>query len=347
MPQNSNETIPDPVSCAHRAQELIRRSLGQQEGRRLTRHLQTVGKEVGCVGDEDDEAALDLREPPHVRKLQQQGRSHTDDNANHQAAEENDQEDADTLEEAKDAVGTRVTLVVLLRRLEDDNGDGVVEDGLAKDDGVELGVDLVRVEDGQNRDGVGGRERCAHGDGVDKVHIQRSWDQGEEPEDQPDDDGRQERAGEGKGNNDANVSEEVGLVQLVPAGQNDGGQQQVEEDLVVEADEVADRVARRDDEDEANGHAGEDGYDGLVYGRYFLLLEEVGCEEGDDEEHDADEQGPCGEQLLLGRITLFAKSAYIHRTELERASFVERALLACVPSGSASSSSLLRPVAGG
>lgn len=37
-------------------------------------------------------------------------------------------------------------------------------------------------------------------------------------------------------------------------------------------------------------------------GGYFLLLEEVGGEEGGDEEHNGYEEGPGGEELLLGRV---------------------------------------------
>ena len=38
-----------------------------------------------------------------------------------------------------------------LQRLKEDNGDGVVEDALTKDDGEELWVHMHRVEDGQHR----------------------------------------------------------------------------------------------------------------------------------------------------------------------------------------------------
>jgi hypothetical protein len=40
-----------------------------------------------------------------------------------------------------------------------DDGDRIVQDTLAEDDGVQLGIDFIRVEDGENRDGIRGRER--------------------------------------------------------------------------------------------------------------------------------------------------------------------------------------------
>lgn len=124
--------------------------------------MQALREEVRRISDQDNETALNLREAPDIRKLQQQSRSHTDDNANQQTAKEDDQEDADTLEETQDAVATSIALVVLLRRLEDDNGNGVVEDGFAKDDGVQLRVDFVGVENGENCDGIGSGQRCAY-----------------------------------------------------------------------------------------------------------------------------------------------------------------------------------------
>ena len=44
-------------------------------------------------------------------------------------------------------------------------------------------------------------------------------------------------------------------MQLVTRRQDDGRQEHVKEDLIVEIDEVSDRIARRDEDDEANGHA--------------------------------------------------------------------------------------------
>ena len=256
-------------------------------------------EKVGGVGNQEDEAALDLGEASDVGKLEQQGRPNANNDANEQTAKEDEQEDAAPLEEAEEPVAAALPLVVLLRRLKDDDGNGVVENGLAKDDGVQLRVDLVCVEDGEDSDGIRSRKSGADRDGVDKGHVQRAGDEREQPENQTDDDGRQQGASKGKGQDGADVAEEVGLVQLVAGGENDGREEEVEEDLIVEADQVADRVARGDEEDEADGHAEKDGYDGLVDRRHLFLLEHIASEEGGDEEHDADEERPGGEQLLL------------------------------------------------
>lgn len=200
-----------------------------------------------------------------------------------------------------------------MRRLEDDNGNGVIENGLAKDDGVELGVDLVRVENGENRDRVGGGQGCADGDGVDKGQVQRPRQHAEEPQDQTNDDSREEGSGKGKGQNSADIAEKVGLMQLVAGREDDGREEEVEEDLVVEADEVSDGIARCDEQDEADRHSWrtglsvrrprdgcwtltcKDGHDRLMDSCDLLLMEQVAGEEGSDEQHDGDEESPCCE----------------------------------------------------
>jgi hypothetical protein len=81
-------------------------------------------------------------------------------------------------------------------------------------------------------------------------------------------------------------------VELVAGREDDGRQQQVEEVLVVEVDEISDRVEARDAQDQADGHAAEDGDDGFVDGRDLALLHGVAGAEGHDEQHDQDEDGP-------------------------------------------------------
>lgn len=50
---------------------------------------------------------------------------------------------------------------------------------------------------------------------------------------------------------------------------------------------------------------GKDGDDGLVDSRDLFHLEHVAGEEGGDEKHDRDEEGPGGEELLLRRVALW------------------------------------------
>ena len=51
----------------------------------------------------------------------------------------------------------------------EDDGDGIVEDGLAKDEHVEDGVDVESLEDGQRGHGVHGRDEGPEGEALLKV----------------------------------------------------------------------------------------------------------------------------------------------------------------------------------
>ena len=188
-----------------------------------------------------------------------------------------------------------------MRRLKDDNSHGIVEDRLAKNDGVQLRVDLVGREDGEYGDRIGGRERGADRDAVDKGQRQRARQDGKDKENNANDDGREKGAGKRKGQDRANVAEEICLVELVARRENNRRQQQVEKDARVETHQGAHRVLGRHDEDQSDRHAGKDGDGRLVDGRHFFLLQHVAGEEGDDEEHDRDEERPRLEDLVLGR----------------------------------------------
>lgn len=97
-------------------------------------------------------------------------------------------------------------------RLEQDNGDGIVENGLAKDERVQLGLYLVRVEDGQNGDWVRGRQRGAHRHGLDKVNLEAiERNPGPEEQDEAENEGGDECACKGKGEDGADMAEEVPL----------------------------------------------------------------------------------------------------------------------------------------
>lgn len=169
-------------------------------------------KEVRGVCNQHDQAALNLGEPPDVCELQQQRSSHTHDDTNHQATEKDEQEDTRGLDEADETVASGIGLLVLLGSLEDDNGDGIIENGFAEDDGIQFGINLVSVENGNDSDRIGRRECCANGDGVYKGHLRRAGDLRENPKDKTDDNCREESTGERKGQDRAKVSKEVGLV---------------------------------------------------------------------------------------------------------------------------------------
>ena len=131
--------------------------------------MDAVCEKVSGVRNEHHQTALNLGVLANVRILEQQRSARPDKNANQQTPKEHEAEDAYALQEAEESHVRLLALLVPLRRLKDDNRDGIVEDRLAKDDGVQLRVDLVRVEDGEDGDGIRGRERRADGDGVDEA----------------------------------------------------------------------------------------------------------------------------------------------------------------------------------
>lgn len=126
---------------------------------------------------------------------------------------------------------TRLTLDALVK----DDGDSIVQEGLSKDDRVELGVDLIGVEDGKDRHGVGRREGGTEDKALEKRQLEtlepsegpevdedaeeqsghRSSRQGDTCEglrredDAPQTDGRNEGPNESEGKNHAKVPEEV------------------------------------------------------------------------------------------------------------------------------------------
>jgi uncharacterized protein (UPF0218 family) len=69
-----------------------------QELAQLTGHVDGIREEVACIGDENNETALDLGEAPDQGILEQKTRANANNQANHQTAEEDQQEDTDTLE---------------------------------------------------------------------------------------------------------------------------------------------------------------------------------------------------------------------------------------------------------
>ena len=77
----------------------------------------------------------------------------------------------------------------------------------------------------------------------------------EEKGDAPESDGRDEGPGERERQDDGKVAEKVVLLELVPAVEDDGRQEHVEEDGRLERDHVAHDVARGDAHDGADEHA--------------------------------------------------------------------------------------------
>lgn len=175
--------------------------------------MDSVGQEVAGISDQEDQTALDLRIPAHMRELEHQTRRNANNQPHRQAAKEDKQEHPNTLKKTQDTKRALIRAgLVLLRRLKQHDGDGVVQDRFAEDDGVEFGVDFVGVEDCEDGDGVCGREGGAHAHGFDEGEGEAfEGDAGEEPEDDGEDEGGNEGAGEGEGEDCADVAEEVAL----------------------------------------------------------------------------------------------------------------------------------------
>lgn len=183
-----------------------------------------IGEEVACIGDEEDDAALDLWLTANMREFEQERCPNADCQSDDETAGEDQQEDAKALEELDRGQGSghdcaaiflihRHGRLVALRRLEEDNGDCVVEDRFTKNDRVEVRIDLVGVEDGQDGDGIGGRQGRADRNCLDKGEVHGlEWQQGPEEENDAKDNGRYEGSEESKSQDRANVSEEVALL---------------------------------------------------------------------------------------------------------------------------------------
>lgn len=87
-------------------------------------------------------------------KLQDETGGKADCEPNDQAAEEDHQEDADAFEEAEWCQLADTAVFVLLCSLKQDDGDSIIQNALSEDDGVQFRVDLVGVEDCEDRDRV-------------------------------------------------------------------------------------------------------------------------------------------------------------------------------------------------
>lgn len=99
--------------------------------------------------------------------------------------------------------------------LEEDDGHGVVQNTLTKDEGVQLGVDVEGVEDGEHSDGVSGRDEGSKHQTVDgiNVHIGHIGDASGDnsPEQESHDKGGDRGPNKGVHQNGSKVLEEVFL----------------------------------------------------------------------------------------------------------------------------------------
>lgn len=148
-----------------------------------------------------------------MSELEEQRCSNPDSQTNHQTSEEHQQEYADAFEQTGYCeLASSSAFPVLLSRLEKHDSDSVVEYGLAEDDGVQLRVDSVCVEDGEYSDGIRGGQGCTYGHGFDEGDVGPiDGYTGPQPQHETEHNGGDEGAGECKCEDGADVAEEVPL----------------------------------------------------------------------------------------------------------------------------------------
>ena len=99
--------------------------------------MHSVGKEVAGVSDQKDQTALDFGEASNVSILQHESAADTNNHTDEKTAKEYEQEDAYGLEQAEDVqIAFGSSFFVPLCSLEQDDSNGIVQDRLAKDNGV-------------------------------------------------------------------------------------------------------------------------------------------------------------------------------------------------------------------
>lgn len=128
MPQNRSATIPACLVSYDRARACIPEH---------TAHVDSIGEEVRRVCNQEYQTAFRLWIPPHVCELQQETCSQADNNPNEQTSEEVQQEYANTLEQTQQSkTSSLCARLVFLSRLEQHDGNGIVQDAFTKNDSV-------------------------------------------------------------------------------------------------------------------------------------------------------------------------------------------------------------------
>lgn len=82
------------------------------------------------------------------------------------------------------------------------------------------------------------------------------------------------------------------LVELVARGENNGGKEEVKEELVVKADGVLNCSSWREADDQSYDHTGEYGDDRFMDSLNSFLLQDITRKESRDQQHDQDKERP-------------------------------------------------------
>lgn len=135
--------------------------------------MHSIRKEVRRISNQHYQTTLDLRKSSNERILQRQSRPYTHQHTDYQAAKEDEQEDPNSLEQRENVeISLRATNFVPLRCLKQDNSNGIIQDRLSEDYCVQLRLNFVDVEDGQDRDGICRRERSTDRDSLNETDGQ-------------------------------------------------------------------------------------------------------------------------------------------------------------------------------
>lgn len=91
-------------------------------------------------------------------------------------------------------------------------------------------------------------------------------------------------------------------MQLIPRRQNNRRQKQIKKELIIERDTILNRRLGTQPNNQPDKHARENRQHGLMHRLDLPLLQDIAREQGEDQQHDQDEEGPGTEEFFLRRF---------------------------------------------
>lgn len=108
-----------------------------------------------------------------MSELEQQTGCNADHDSDCETAKEHQHKYTNRLEQTEYCeLASLRTRLILLRSLKQHNSNSIVQDGLAKDNGVQFRVDFVGIEDSKNCYRIRSAQSCANTHGFDKADVQ-------------------------------------------------------------------------------------------------------------------------------------------------------------------------------
>lgn len=99
--------------------------------------MDSISEEITGVRDQKYQTTLEFRKPPNIGVLQRERRAYTHDDSNHKTSHEDHQENTDSLKQAENSkVASSSSSFVPLCGFKQHDSNGIVQDGLPKDDSV-------------------------------------------------------------------------------------------------------------------------------------------------------------------------------------------------------------------